>query len=153
MIRSPTPPASFIRCSLRHRRQVRAGQARKEPGCGAVCDTVHEVIRDEASHGKAFEGLLKWYFEEKGKAGVQFCLRGCLKECPHLLCRENSSFSNSDAFITEQYTRRAKAFHDLKLGFPLCAFPYYSKFLSLMNFATVILFTLYIAAIFAIDTP
>lgn len=28
----------------------------------AIHDTVHEMARDEASHGKAFEGLLKRYF-------------------------------------------------------------------------------------------
>ena len=31
----------------------------------AIHDTVHEMARDEARHGKAFEGLLKRYFEEK----------------------------------------------------------------------------------------
>lgn len=29
----------------------------------AIHDTVHEMARDEARHGKAFEGLLKRYFE------------------------------------------------------------------------------------------
>ena len=28
----------------------------------AIHDTVHEMARDEARHGKAFEGLLKRYF-------------------------------------------------------------------------------------------
>ena len=28
----------------------------------AIHDTVHEMARDEASHGKAFAGLLKRYF-------------------------------------------------------------------------------------------
>ena len=28
----------------------------------AINDTVHEMARDEARHGKAFEGLLKRYF-------------------------------------------------------------------------------------------
>ena len=28
----------------------------------AIPDTVHEMARDEARHGKAFEGLLKRYF-------------------------------------------------------------------------------------------
>ena len=27
-----------------------------------IHDTVHEMARDEARHGKAFEGLLKRYF-------------------------------------------------------------------------------------------
>ena len=30
----------------------------------AIHDTVHEMARDEARHGKAFEGLLKRYFGE-----------------------------------------------------------------------------------------
>jgi len=30
----------------------------------AVHDTVHEMARDEARHGKAFDGLLKRYFEK-----------------------------------------------------------------------------------------
>ncbi|MDD6308407.1 MAG: NADH peroxidase [Clostridia bacterium] len=34
----------------------------KELGLDAVHDTVHEMARDEARHGKAFEGLLKRYF-------------------------------------------------------------------------------------------
>ena len=29
----------------------------------AIHDTVHEMARDEARHGKAFEGLLKRYFK------------------------------------------------------------------------------------------
>ncbi len=28
----------------------------------AIHDTVHEMAKDEARHGKAFEGLLKRYF-------------------------------------------------------------------------------------------
>ncbi len=34
----------------------------KEHGLDAIHDTVHEMARDEARHGKAFEGLLKRYF-------------------------------------------------------------------------------------------
>ncbi len=34
----------------------------KEKGLDAIHDTVHEMARDEARHGKAFEGLLKRYF-------------------------------------------------------------------------------------------
>ena len=34
----------------------------KELGYDAVHDTVHEMAKDEARHGKAFEGLLKRYF-------------------------------------------------------------------------------------------
>ena len=34
----------------------------KELGYDAVHDTVHEMCKDEARHGKGFEGLLKRYF-------------------------------------------------------------------------------------------
>ena len=34
----------------------------KELGLDAIHDTVHEMARDEARHGKAFEGLLKRYY-------------------------------------------------------------------------------------------
>lgn len=36
----------------------------KAAGLDAIHDTVHEMARDEARHGKAFEGLLKRYFGE-----------------------------------------------------------------------------------------
>ena len=36
----------------------------KELGLDAIHDTVHEMARDEARHGKAFEGLLKRYFSK-----------------------------------------------------------------------------------------
>ena len=31
----------------------------------AIHDTVHEMARDEARHGRAFKGLLERYFAEK----------------------------------------------------------------------------------------
>jgi len=34
----------------------------KEQGLDAIHDTVHEMAKDEARHGRAFEGLLKRYF-------------------------------------------------------------------------------------------
>lgn len=34
----------------------------KEANLDAIHDTVHEMAKDEARHGKAFEGLLKRYF-------------------------------------------------------------------------------------------
>lgn len=34
----------------------------KAAGLDAIHDTVHEMARDEARHGKAFAGLLKRYF-------------------------------------------------------------------------------------------
>ncbi|MCR5423407.1 MAG: NADH peroxidase [Bacteroidales bacterium] len=37
----------------------------KELGLDAIHDTVHEMARDEARHGKALAGLYKRYFENK----------------------------------------------------------------------------------------
>lgn len=34
----------------------------KEHNLDVIHDTVHEMARDDARHGKAFEGLLKRYF-------------------------------------------------------------------------------------------
>ena len=36
----------------------------KEMNLDAIHDTVHEMARDEARHGRAFEGLLKRYFSK-----------------------------------------------------------------------------------------
>ena len=36
----------------------------KKYNLDAIHDTVHEMARDEARHGKAFEGLLKRYFNK-----------------------------------------------------------------------------------------
>ena len=35
----------------------------KEQGLDAIHDTVHEMARDEARHGKALKGLLERYFK------------------------------------------------------------------------------------------
>ncbi|MEG0392689.1 MAG: NADH peroxidase, partial [Anaerovoracaceae bacterium] len=35
----------------------------KAQNLDAIHDTVHEMAKDEARHGKAFEGLLKRYFK------------------------------------------------------------------------------------------
>ena len=35
----------------------------KEQNLDAIHDTVHEMARDEARHGKAFKGLLERYFK------------------------------------------------------------------------------------------
>ena len=40
----------------------RYGAAAFEQGYDAIHDTVHEMAKDEARHGKGFEGLLKRYF-------------------------------------------------------------------------------------------
>ena len=42
--------------------KVELAKRAKEQGLDAIHDTVHEMARDEARHGKAFAGLLKRYF-------------------------------------------------------------------------------------------
>ena len=37
----------------------------KKLNLDAIHDTVHEMCKDEARHGKAFDGLLKRYLENK----------------------------------------------------------------------------------------
>ena len=37
----------------------------KELGYDAIHDSVHEMCKDEARHGKGFEGLYNRYFGEK----------------------------------------------------------------------------------------
>ena len=44
--------------------KVALAKRAKELGLDAIHDTVHEMARDEARHGKAFAGLLKRYFNE-----------------------------------------------------------------------------------------
>ena len=41
---------------------VEIAKKAKELGLDAIHDTVHEMARDEARHGKAFKGLLERYF-------------------------------------------------------------------------------------------
>ena len=36
----------------------------KELGYDAIHDTVHEMAKDEARHGRGFDGLLKRYFSK-----------------------------------------------------------------------------------------
>lgn len=43
--------------------KVELAKLAKELGLDAIHDTVHEMARDEARHGKAFEGLLNRYFK------------------------------------------------------------------------------------------
>ena len=48
----------------------------------AIHDTVHEMARDEARHGKAFEGLLKRYFNKYcTECGSQFLWAAFLCPC------------------------------------------------------------------------
>ena len=42
--------------------KVQLAKLAKEQGHDAIHDTVHEMARDEARHGKAFKGLLERYF-------------------------------------------------------------------------------------------
>lgn len=42
--------------------KVELAKKAKELGLDAIHDTVHEMARDEARHGKAFKGLLERYF-------------------------------------------------------------------------------------------
>ena len=42
--------------------KMRIARIAKERNLDAIHDTVHEMAKDEARHGKAFEGLLKRYF-------------------------------------------------------------------------------------------
>ena len=42
--------------------KVELAKLAKELGYDAIHDTVHEMARDEARHGKAFKGLLDRYF-------------------------------------------------------------------------------------------
>ena len=42
--------------------KMRIARNAKEQGLDAIHDTVHEMAKDEARHGKGFEGLYKRYF-------------------------------------------------------------------------------------------
>jgi rubrerythrin len=42
--------------------KMKIAKAAKEAGLDAIHDTVHEMAKDEARHGRGFEGLLKRYF-------------------------------------------------------------------------------------------
>lgn len=44
--------------------KMEIAKAAKEAGLDAIHDTVHEMAKDEARHGRGFEGLLKRYFGE-----------------------------------------------------------------------------------------
>ena len=47
-------------CSVASKKELAA--ATKKLNLDAIHDTVHEMAKDDARHGKAFEGLLKRYF-------------------------------------------------------------------------------------------
>ena len=42
--------------------KLRIAKIAKAQNLDAIHDTVHEMARDEARHGKGFEGLFKRYF-------------------------------------------------------------------------------------------
>ncbi len=50
-------------CGATEGKMILARKA-KELGYDAIHDTVHEMAKDEARHGKAFEGLLTRYFKD-----------------------------------------------------------------------------------------
>ncbi len=45
--------------------KVELAKKAKEYNLDAIHDTVHEMARDEARHGRAFKGLLERYFGKK----------------------------------------------------------------------------------------
>ena len=45
--------------------KMRIARNAKEQGLDAIHDTVHEMAKDEARHGRGFEGLYKRYFGDK----------------------------------------------------------------------------------------
>ena len=47
--------------------KLKLAKKAKELGLDAIHDTVHEMCKDEARHGKAFLGLLERYFGEYKK--------------------------------------------------------------------------------------
>ena len=56
--------------------KLKLAKKAKELGLDAIHDTVHEMCKDEARHGKAFEGLLNRYFNnDKNDDGDDFAYR------------------------------------------------------------------------------
>ena len=49
--------------AISSRDEALARKKAKELNLDAIHDTVHEMARDEARHGKAFKGLLERYFK------------------------------------------------------------------------------------------
>ena len=45
--------------------QEQISKRAKELGYDAIHDTVHEMAKDEARHGKGFEGMLNRYFADE----------------------------------------------------------------------------------------
>ena len=62
MLGEVVTPCTKTNLQLRVDAENGATAGNNELGLDAIHDTVHEMARDEARHGKAFEGLLKRYF-------------------------------------------------------------------------------------------
>ena len=65
--RRTAQPFGYLRMRVEAENGATAGKfdlakRAKAANLDAIHDTVHEMARDEARHGKAFEGLLKRYF-------------------------------------------------------------------------------------------
>ena len=65
--RRTAPPCGYLEMRVEAENGATAGKTdlakrAKALNLDAIHDTVHEMARDEARHGKAFEGLLKRYF-------------------------------------------------------------------------------------------
>ena len=58
----PGPPATAGASAVATAGKMALAKKAKELGLDAIHDTVHEMARDEARHGKAFKGLLERYF-------------------------------------------------------------------------------------------
>ena len=56
--------ATFALADFQGPAYMRLARLAKEQNLDAVHDTVHEMAKDEARHGRAFEGLLKRYFNK-----------------------------------------------------------------------------------------
>ena len=59
---SGAPAATAASSTTLAAAKVDLAKRAKAANLDAIHDTVHEMARDEARHGKAFEGLLKRYF-------------------------------------------------------------------------------------------
>ena len=68
----------------------------KAANLDAIHDTVHEMARDEARHGKAFEGLLKRYF------GHSACFRALLRSYARWLINALNSRNDTPAGTPEK---------------------------------------------------
>ena len=61
-MRYPSIDQLAAKTQSKYKLVVGAAKRAKELGYDAIHDTVHEMAKDEARHGKGFDGLLKRYF-------------------------------------------------------------------------------------------